>query len=405
MHQAYCNIFDRINLDYRPVQADSGSIGGAHSHEFHVLADSGEDDIAFSDSSDYAANIELAEAMMPDLTLEAKESLEEFATPNVKTIEELCQFSNCQIEQTLKTLIVLGISENQNTEIQDPDTAPLIALVLRGDHELNELKAEKITGIMQPLTLASEQRIKNELGLSVGSIGPKDLNIRTIVDRSASKVSDFYCGANKEGFHLKGVNWQRDLKLGEVADIRNVVAGDPSPCGNGVLSIKRGIEVGHIFQLGEKYSQALNASVLDENGKAKIVTMGCYGIGVTRVVAAAIEQNHDSKGILWPESIAPFQIAIIPINYHKSETVKSYCESIYNSLINLGYEAIIFDEEKARLGAMLADVELMGIPHRLVIGDKGLEKGTVEYKNRRQTENQDLDKEKALEILEKNLGN
>jgi prolyl-tRNA synthetase len=383
MHQTYCNIFSRINLDFRPVMADTGSIGGSGSHEFHVLADSGEDDIAFSTDSDYAANVEMAEAITTQQRQAPSQPLTEVATPTQKTIEDIVDFLGVPASQTLKTLIVLGV-ENERGE------QPLIALVIRGDHTLNTIKTEKLPGISKPLQFAPEDRIEKELACKIGFLGPKDLPIRVLVDRSAAVASDFICGSNKEGYHLSSVNWQRDVEEGEIVDIRNVVVGDPSPCGKGTLDIKRGIEVGHIFQLGTKYSEAMNAKVLDENGKAQTMIMGCYGIGVTRIVAAAIEQNHDNNGIIWPTAIAPFQIALIPINAHKSTAVSEQCEKLYQELQAAGYDVLYMDEAKARLGVMLADTELMGIPHRIVVGDRGLENGTVEYKGRRDENSQDI---------------
>jgi prolyl-tRNA synthetase len=393
MHQAYCNIFDRIGLDYRPVLADTGSIGGSGSHEFHVLASSGEDDIAFSNGSDYAANIELAEAIETVERPAASADLQEVATPDQHTIEEVSTFLHISPAQTVKTLIVLG------TPDEDTGEQALIALVVRGDHQLNDIKAEKIAGIANPLTFASEEQVEQTIGCKVGSIGPKGLSIPTYIDRSAAALADFACGANKDGFHLTGVNWERDVAASHIVDIRNVVIGDPSPCGNGTLDIKRGIEVGHIFQLGTKYSEAMNANVLDENGKAKTMIMGCYGIGVTRVVAAAIEQNYDDNGIIWPDSIAPFQIALIPINAHKSAAVSDKCEALYNELQAAGYDVIYMDEAKARLGVMLADTELMGIPHRFVIGDRGLEAGNIEYKGRRDSEKTEIPADGVLDFL------
>jgi prolyl-tRNA synthetase len=393
MHQAYCNIFDRIGLDYRPVLADTGSIGGSGSHEFHVLASSGEDDIAFSNGSDYAANIELAEAIETVERPAASADLQEVATPDQHTIEEVSTFLHISPAQTVKTLIVLG------TPDEDTGEQALIALVVRGDHQLNDIKAEKIAGIANPLTFASEEQVEQTIGCKVGSIGPKGLSIPTYIDRSAAALADFACGANKDGFHLTGVNWERDVAANHIVDIRNVVIGDPSPCGNGTLDIKRGIEVGHIFQLGTKYSEAMNANVLDENGKAKTMIMGCYGIGVTRVVAAAIEQNYDDNGIIWPDSIAPFQIALIPINAHKSAAVSDKCEALYNELQAAGYDVIYMDEAKARLGVMLADTELMGIPHRFVIGDRGLEAGNIEYKGRRDSEKTEIPADGVLDFL------
>ncbi|GAA5315297.1 MAG: proline--tRNA ligase [Candidatus Pelagadaptatus aseana] len=385
MHTAYCNIFTRIGLDFRPVLADTGSIGGSSSHEFHVLAQSGEDDIAFSSNSDFAANVELAAALAPEGERPAPtQAMSEVATPGQHTIEEVSKCLDVSPAQVLKTLIVLGVAEEEGGE------QPLIALVVRGDHELNEIKAEKIDGIAAPLEFASSEQIKATIGCDIGSIGPIGLNIRTIVDHSAAHVADFACGANKDGFHIEGVNWGRDVELTETADIRNVVVGDPSPCGQGSIEIKRGIEVGHIFQLGTKYSSAMKASVLDENGKDQVMTMGCYGIGVTRIVAAAIEQNHDDNGIIWPAAIAPFQVAVVPINLNKSEAVRQECEKLYAELTAAGIDVLYMDEEKARLGVMLANTELMGIPHRVVIGDRGLEKGMAEYKGRADEEKQEL---------------
>jgi prolyl-tRNA synthetase len=393
MHRTYCSIFTRIGLDYRPVLADTGSIGGAFSHEFHVLADSGEDDIAFSDGSDYAANIEKAEALPPaEPRPLPSQPMQEVATPGQHSIEEVSQFLKVAPSQVVKTLIVLG-------EAEQGKEPPLVALVLRGDHELNEIKAEKLTGVASPLTFASEARIKAELGVGLGSIGPVGLKIPVIVDHAAAHLADFVCGANKDGFHLTGVNWERDTHLPLVADIRNVVAGDPSPDGKGKLNIRRGIEVGHIFQLGTKYSEALKARVLDENGKELTMIMGCYGIGVTRVVAAAIEQNHDENGIIWPDAIAPFQIALIPINMNKSPAVAEKCEELYAQLQAAGFDVLYMDDEKARLGVTLANTELMGIPHRLVVGDRGLESGTLEYKGRRDTDKQDIPVSEAIEFL------
>ena len=393
MHATYCNIFTRLGLQFRPVLADTGSIGGAFSHEFHVLAESGEDDIAFSNASDYAANIEKAEALPPTTPRAAAQHvMQEVATPGKHSIEDVCAFLNVSPEQTVKTLIVLG-------EVREDKTQPLVALVLRGDHELNEIKAEKLTGVASPLTLAPEARIKAELGVGIGSIGPVGLNISVIVDHSAAHLSDFVCGANKDGFHLTGVNWERDAMAPLVADIRNVVTGDPSPCGKGTLEIKRGIEVGHIFQLGTKYSEAMKAKVLDVNGKEQTMIMGCYGIGVTRVVASAIEQNFDDNGIIWSDSIAPFHIAIVPINMQKSPAVAAKCEELYAQLQELGFDVLLMDEDKARLGTMLADTDLMGIPHRIVVGDRGLEAGNVEYKGRRDAEKQEIAVAEILDFL------
>ncbi|WP_160152693.1 proline--tRNA ligase [Microbulbifer sp. ALW1] len=394
MHGAYCRIFDRIGLDYRPVLADTGSIGGSHSHEFHVLAQSGEDDIAFSSESRYAANVELAEAVAPaGERPAASKAMEELHTPGQKTIAALEEAFGIAANTSVKTLIVLGEVEEEG------ESAPLVALVLRGDHDLNELKAEKLPGIDSPLQFAPEARIAAELGCGIGSLGPVGLDIEVLVDRAAAHLADFVCGANKDDYHLTGVNWERDVALKRVEDLRNVVPGDASPDGQGTLEIKRGIEVGHIFQLGTKYSEAMNASVLDENGKEQVMTMGCYGIGVSRVVAAAIEQNHDDAGIIWPEAIAPFQLAIVPINMQKSEAVQQKCEHIYDALTAKGIDVLLMDEPKARLGGMLADTELMGIPHRIVVGDRGLEKGNIEYKGRRDSENQEFSADQIVDIL------
>jgi len=385
MYQAYSFIFQRMGLDFRPVLADTGSIGGSHSHEFHVLAESGEDDIAFSTESDFAANTEMAEALAPEGERPvATENMQEIDTPNQHSIEDVSQFLNLGKNQVAKTLIVVGETEGE------AEASPLVALVLRGDHELNDIKAEKLSGVASPLTFASEEQVKQQLGCSVGSLGPVGLDIPVIIDRSAAHLANFACGANKEGVHLTSVNWERDCPLSRIEDIRNVVAGDPSPDGKGVLEIKRGIEVGHIFQLGTKYSEAMNAKVLNVEGREQVMLMGCYGIGVSRVVASAIEQNNDDNGILWPNALAPFQIAIVPINMHKSEQVRETCEKLYSDLQSAGLDVLFMDEEKARLGGMLADVELMGLPHRIVVGDRGLEKGVVEYRNRRESDNHDI---------------
>jgi prolyl-tRNA synthetase len=397
MHQTYCQVFDRIGLDYRPVMADSGSIGGALSHEFHVLADSGEDAIAFSTASDYAANIEKAEAIAPSgERAAASETLSEVATPEQRTIDEVSALLNIDAAQTVKTLIVLGDAE-------EGETPPLVALVLRGDHELNELKVEKLDGLASPMCFADEDRIEAELGVKVGSIGPIGLDIEVIADHSAAHLANFVCGANKNGVHYTGANWERDTKEPRKADLRNVVAGDTSPDGQGTLEIKRGIEVGHIFQLGTKYSAAMNATVLDVNGKAQTMLMGCYGIGVSRIVASAIEQNNDDKGIIWPDAIAPFQLALVPINMHKSAAVAEKCEALYQELQAAGIDVLFMDEAKARLGVMLANTELMGIPHRIVIGDKGLDAGEIEYKGRRDAENQHIASDDIVEFLKAKL--
>lgn len=374
MHQTYSAIFTRIGLDFRPVIADNGSIGGSASHEFHVLADSGEDDIAFSDSSSYAANVEMAEAMAP-ASATGEAALDEIATPGQHSIDDLCGFLSISAERTLKTLIVVGDTPEQ----------PLIALVLRGDHTLNTIKAEKLSGVATPLTFASEEAIRNTIGCGVGSIGPVGLELPLIVDRSAAACADFVCGGNRDGIHLTGANWGRDCSGERVEDIRNVVEGDPSPDGNGHLLIKRGIEVGHIFQLGTKYSETLQAEVLNEQGKSETLAMGCYGIGVSRIVAAAIEQNHDDNGIIWPQAIAPFAVAVVPLNMQKSEAVAAAALSLYEELQNAGID-VLLDDRNERPGVKFADMELMGIPHRVVVGDRALKEGKLEYKGRTDAE-------------------
>ena len=389
MHQAYCNIFMRLGLDYRPVQADTGSIGGTGSHEFHVLADSGEDDIAFSDSSDYAANIEKAEAIPRDTERgSATEALRLVDTPDCKTIAALVEQFELPVEKTVKTLVVRGVEDGQ-----------LVALVVRGDHELNEIKAANLAQVESPLVFASEEEIRAAIGAGPGSLGPLNLPIPCVIDRSVALMSDFAAGANDEGKHYFGINWERDLPLPEVADLRNVVAGDPSPDGQGTLVIKRGIEVGHIFQLGTKYSQAMNCSVMGENGKPVTLVMGCYGIGVSRVVAAAIEQNYDDRGILWPDALAPFQIALVPMKY-ENETVRQATDALYEQLCGAGFEVLLDDrDKKTSPGVKFADMELVGIPHRIVIGDRGLAEGTLEYKHRRDAEPQAVPAADILEFI------
>jgi len=375
MFDAYCRIFERLGLEFRPVIADNGSIGGEGSHEFHVLADSGEDDIAFSDASDFAANVEKAEALAPaGKRPEAKDALLKVSTPNAKTINEVAQTLNVSACTTVKTLLVLGSAA-------EGEQAPVLALVLRGDHDLNEVKAENLPQVAAPLTFASEEQVKAAANCNAGSIGPVNINIPVIVDRSAAHLADFVCGANEDGFHYTGTNWDRDIQNYTIADIRNVVEGDPSPCGQGHIIIKRGIEVGHIFQLGKKYADAMNCGVLMENGKHETLTMGCYGIGVSRIVAAAIEQNHDKYGIKWPTAIAPFQAAIVPMNMHKSARVKETADALYEQLQNAGVE-VLFDDRKERPGVMFADHELMGTPLLLIIGERNLDNKEIEIKNR-----------------------
>lgn len=389
MYDTYNRIFNRLNLNFRPVQADSGSIGGTGSHEFHVLADSGEDALAVSDQSDYAANVEKAEAIAPTTPrAEATQELQTIDTPDQKSIAEISAFLNVDAKQCLKTLLVEGAEENQ-----------VVALVLRGDHEVNDIKVEHLPQIAEPFALVSDEVAEKIAGCKPGSIGPVGLDITIIADHAALAVSDFVCGANADDKHLTGVNWSRDLPEAIAADIRNVVAGDPSPDGKGTLSIVRGIEVGHIFKLGQKYSEALKATVLDQNGKTQVMTMGCYGIGVSRIVASAVEQNNDENGIIWPESIAPFDIAIAPINLQKSEALQVACDKLYTDLTAAGYDVLYYDA-KGRLGGMLADIELIGIPHRLVIGDRGLESGTIEYKGRRDEEKQEIAFDSVLSFIE-----
>ncbi len=395
MYQAYSSIFTRIGLDFRPVIADTGSIGGTGSHEFHVLAESGEDDIAFSDASDYAANTEMAEAICTQTRPAAGKATVKVATPGVKSIEEVCASLSVDASSTVKTLVV-------HAENDEGAAEGLIALVLRGDHQLNEIKAEKLAGVFSPLKMASDEEIKAALPCGAGSIGPAGLTIPCIVDRSAAVLADFVCGANEDDFHLTNVNWERDCATGRIEDIRNVQNGDPSPDGKGTLQIKRGIEVGHIFQLGRKYSSALNATVLDESGREAVVTMGCYGIGITRVVAAAIEQNHDDNGIIWPDAIAPFQLALVPLNMQKSERVKEFVETLYSQLSALGID-VLMDDRNERPGVKFADIELMGIPHRIVIGDRGLDSGKLEYRHRRADANEEFDLENAVAFIQSKL--
>ncbi|MCU1146637.1 proline--tRNA ligase [Glaesserella parasuis] len=389
MHQTYSNIFTRLGLDFRPVAADTGSIGGSASHEFQVLAQSGEDDVVFSTESDYAANIELAEAIAVGERQDPTAEMTLVDTPNAKTIAELVEQFNLPIEKTVKTLIVKGRSEEQ----------PLVALVIRGDHELNEIKAVKCEEVAEPFEFADEAEIKAKIGAGVGSLGPVNMPIPVIIDRSVALMSDFGAGANIDGKHYFNINWERDVALPKIADLRNVVEGDPSPDGKGTLLIKRGIEVGHIFQLGTKYSEAMKATVQGEDGRPQTMIMGCYGIGVTRVVAAAIEQHHDERGIIWPtDAIAPFTVAVVHMNMKKSESVQTFAEDLYKTLRSQGVD-VIFDDRKERPGVMFADMELIGVPHMVVIGEKNLENGEIEYKNRRTGEKQMIAKDQLLDFL------
>ncbi|MFU2080463.1 proline--tRNA ligase [Avibacterium endocarditidis] len=393
MYQTYSNIFTRLGLDFRAVQADTGSIGGSASHEFQVLAQSGEDDIVFSTESDFAANIELAEAVAQGERGAPTQSMELVDTPNAKTINELVEQFNVPVEKTVKTLIVKGANEEQ----------PLIALIIRGDHNLNEIKAQKLAQVAEPLEFADEAEIKAKIGAGVGSLGPVNLPIPAVIDRSVALMSDFSAGANIDGKHYFNINWERDVPMPEVADLRNVVEGDLSPDGKGSLLIKRGIEVGHIFQLGTKYSEAMKATVQGEDGRPQTMIMGCYGIGVSRVVAAAIEQSHDERGIIWPtDAIAPFTVAIVPMNMHKSESVQEFAENLYRTLSAEGIE-VIFDDRKERPGVMFADMELIGVPHMLVIGEKNLQNGEIEYKNRRTGEKQMINKEQLVEFVKQQI--
>jgi len=398
MYDTYCNIFTRIGVEYRAVEADTGSIGGNASHEFHVLAESGEDAIAFSDASDYAANVELAPVTATNTSplKTTTSTLEKIATPQQHSIDEVCTFLNVPASQVVKTLIVKGADAEDN---------PLVALVLRGDHELNPVKAQKLAAVADPLEFASNEEIEKSLGCKVGSIGPLDLTCPVIIDHAAFSLNNFICGANENGYHLQDVNWQVDLETyaqTKSQDLRKIQAGDISPDGKGTVLIKRGIEVGHIFQLGDKYSQALKASVLGADGKEQIVTMGCYGIGVTRVVAAAIEQNFDEHGIIWPQSIAPFNVSLIPINLKKSEQVAKHCEDLYTQLNEAGLE-VLFDDRGLRAGLVFKDHELLGIPHRIVVSERGIENATVEYKGRTDADAQHIAANNIIAFLKEKL--
>lgn len=386
MHDAYTKIFERLGLKFRVVDADSGEIGGSRSQEFHVLAESGEDAIAWSDQSDYASNVETAATLPPDEGPDKPgESMQAISTPGEKTIAGLCKLLNVPAEKTLKTLIV------------DGETEP-VALVLRGDHELNAIKAAKLPGVADPLTMANADTIVKVTGCAPGFAGPLGLKIPVYFDHATANMSDFVCGANEADKHLTGVNFGRDLDVPDTVDLRNVVAGDPSPDGAGKLQIARGIEVGHIFQLGTQYSEAMNARVQDSSGNDVVMFMGCYGIGVTRIVGAAIEQNNDEQGIIWPEPIAPFDVVLVPINLQRSDRVASESERLYQELTKSGYE-VLFDDRDVRPGVKFADAELIGIPHRLVVSDRGLDAGELEYRHRRDSEAQTLKREAALDLL------
>ncbi len=379
MYDAYCCVFGRLGLNFRPVAADTGSIGGTGSHEFQVLAESGEDVIAYSDASDYAANVELAQTLpLSGSRAAAQKNLEKVHTPEIKTIAQLVDFLQIPVETTLKSIVVEGENEGE-----------LVLLLLRGDHEFNDIKAEKLAGVKSPLTMAQPEHILAAFGANGGSLGPVGFKGKVYADFATEKGADWVIGANEDGYHYTGFNFGRDTAEPEFADIRNVVAGDPSPCGKGSLQLARGIEVGHVFQLRDKYSAALNASFLDNNGKSQIMEMGCYGIGITRVVAAAIEQNHDERGIIWTDAMAPFAAVIVPMNYKKSEAVREAADKIYADLLVAGVD-VLLDDRDERAGVLLADSELLGIPHRIVIGDRGLKEGNVEYARRTDSEAQSV---------------
>lgn len=391
MFEAYTRIFTRLGLKFRAVQADGGNIGGSTTQEFHVLADSGEDAIAFSDADDYAANVESAAALPPSAPrLPATQALTRIPTPDARSIAQLCEYLHVDAAKTVKTLLV------------DGSAGGIVAFVLRGDHELNAVKAQKLAGVANPLRMASATKIREVMKCDPGSIGPIGFTGIMYVDHAAAALADFVCGANEKDVHFTGVNWRRDLPEPIAMDIRNVQQGDPSPSGRGRLNISRGIEVGHIFQLGQQYSEALKASVLDEQGKAVAMFMGCYGIGVTRVVAAAIEQNHDENGIIWPDALAPFPVVLVPMNYQKSARVAQVTEQLYANLDGAGIETLL-DDRDARPGVKFADSELIGIPHRIVIGERGIAAGTLEYRHRRAAESQDINLGDAVEFIRQKL--
>jgi prolyl-tRNA synthetase len=378
MYDAYSRIFTRMGLKFRAVQADGGSIGGDTSQEFHVLADSGEDAIVFSDADDYAANLETAATVASAAPrAAATQPLTKVPTPNARTIAEVCALLGVAPAQCVKTLLVDGTDGG------------VVALIIRGDHELNAVKSQKLDGVARPLKMAGAERVRAAAGAEPGFIGPVGFKGKIYVDHAASRLADFVCGANEKDMHYSGVNWGRDLPDQPSVDIRNVQEGDPSPTGRGTLKIVRGIEVGHIFQLGQLYSAAMNASVLDEQGKALTMYMGCYGIGVTRVVAAAIEQNHDANGIIWPEALAPFKVVLVPINYQKSAKVQETADALYRDFNAAGID-VLLDDRDARPGVKFADSELLGIPHRIVIGERTLATGNLEYRDRRETESREI---------------
>ena len=384
MHSTYSTILKRMELDFRPVEADSGSIGGSASTEFHVLADSGEDLIAFSTESDYAANIELAESVSPEIEADEVIELKRVETPGKRTIEQVSEFLNVPIEKTVKTIIVKGIASK------------LVGLVLRGDHRLSSIKAEKISEVATPLTLAEESEIRQHIGCGLGSIGPAGTEIPIYVDRSAASIKNFIAGANEDDYHLKNLNWERDVNISGIIDLREVKEGDPSPDGKGEIRLKRGIEVGHIFQLGDKYSKSLKATVLNEKGENIPMEMGCYGMGVTRLAGAIIEQNNDQSGIIWPKSVAPFELVIIPINAGKSKVVRDKAEDLYKNFLENGCDVILDDREDVRPGAKFIEWELIGVPHRIVISEKGLARNIIEYRARNLMNTLEISAEKAL---------
>jgi prolyl-tRNA synthetase len=404
MHQAYTNIFNHLGLNFRAVVADSGSIGGAVSHEFHVLAESGEDAIAFSTESDYAANVESATALLEEQSLAAPtEAFEKVATPTQKTIAEISEFLNVPAQRILKTIAVVRMERDDEGHVIKE---AFYNLFLRGDHELNEIKTRKIIGEFR---FATDAEIIAHHGCIAGFLGPKtDATYPCLLDHSVKYLSDFVCGANEDGYHLRGCNWTADAKTkafyeqAQFHDLRNVVAGDKSPDGKGDITLARGIEVGHIFQLGTKYSASMKAGIINEAGKNQIMIMGCYGIGISRVVAAAIEQNHDGRGIIWPDKLAPFQVALLPMNMHKSERLKQATEKLYADLTAAGFD-VLLDDRKVRAGFMFSDMELIGVPHSIIISDRGLDEGTLEYKARTASENEIIAFTDVLEFLKAKL--
>ncbi len=394
MHETYSRIFTRLGLKFRAVAADTGAIGGSGSHEFHVLADSGEDAIAYCPDSDYAANVELAEAVAPAAPRPAPaEEMRKVPTPGQHSIDEVCAYLKLPAERVVKTLIVRGEEGHEHN---------LVALLVRGDHALNEVKAAKLPGVASPLEFASDAEIRAAVGCGVGSLGPLGLRIPIFADRAVAAMADLVCGANEDGYHLTGVNFQRDLPEPEVADLRNAVAGDPSPDGKGVLDICRGIEVGHIFKLGSKYSQAMNARFLDEQGKSRVAVMGCYGIGVSRIVGAAIEQGNDARGIVFPQAMAPFELAIVPLGYHRHQGIREVVDNLYSQLLAAGID-VVLDDRDERPGVMFADMELIGVPHRVVVSERGLKEGQLEYQGRRDTSGTKIAQEGAFRFIEERV--